>query len=339
MNTLIFIPMKFFTTAAGMLLIASRIFSQDTFSIVAVDTITGEVGSAGASCVDLFAVGFLQDDFLGELFPGVGAINTQSYYLTSNQATARNRMNAGDTPQQIIDYLIANDAEGNPSTRQYGVVRLIGTSSQSAAYTGVSCMDYKNHITGRNYSIQGNILLNATVLEAMEDGFNNTEGDLRCKLMGALQGANIVGADSRCSSNGTSSLFAFIKVAQPTDAFNTPSFKLSVRTHDNAGIEPIDSLQTLFDQVVPTCGPLGLEEMAQGRFQVFPNPAGEYFTIQSSESEISHFELFDQYGRKVLGGAFREQQKIDTESLSAGIYTLQISFSNHAETLKLTIRH
>ena len=52
--------------------------SQDTFSIVAMDPITGEVGSAGASCVDLDANNLPTDDFLGELFPGLGAINSQA---------------------------------------------------------------------------------------------------------------------------------------------------------------------------------------------------------------------------------------------------------------------
>ena len=35
--------------------------AQDTFSIVAMDEETGEVGSAGASCVDLFNLGGLSD--------------------------------------------------------------------------------------------------------------------------------------------------------------------------------------------------------------------------------------------------------------------------------------
>ena len=65
--------------------------------------------------------------------------------------------------------------------------------------------------------------------------------------MAALQGANMVGADVRCASNGTSSLFAFVKVAQSSDIFGSPSFNISVRTHSNSGIEPIDSLQNLFD--------------------------------------------------------------------------------------------
>ena len=73
------------------------------------------------------------------------------------------------------------------------------------------------------------------VLNSMETGFLNEDGDLAYKLMAALQGAKIVGADSRCETNGTSSLFAYVKVAQPTDVFGSPSFIISVRTVNNAG--------------------------------------------------------------------------------------------------------
>ena len=92
-----------------MLLGAGSLIAQDTFSIVALDSNTGEVGSAGASCVDLFQTPFSNDDFLGELFPGVGAINSQAYYLGTNQNNAATRMNLGDTPSQIIEWLVAND--------------------------------------------------------------------------------------------------------------------------------------------------------------------------------------------------------------------------------------
>ena len=99
--------------------------SQDTFSIVAVDSITGEVGSAGASCVDLYAAGLPNDDFLGKLIPNVGAINTQAYYLPANQNNATNRMNLGETPSQIIDWLIANDVQSRPDLRQYGIAEMV----------------------------------------------------------------------------------------------------------------------------------------------------------------------------------------------------------------------
>ena len=168
-------------------------------------------------------------------------------------------MNIGDTPNQIVDWLVANDVQSSPQFRQYGIVSMVNGSPQAAAYTGTSTDDYKNHIIGANYAIQGNILLGQQVLDSMETRFLNEKGDLSCKLMAALQGANIIGADIRCSVNGTSSLFAFVKVAQPTDTFGSPSFNISVRTHANSNIEPIDSLQIIFD-LSTTCSSLNLTD-------------------------------------------------------------------------------
>ena len=241
------------------ILFVKDVISQDTFSIVAIDSITGEVGSAGASCVDMFTTGIPTNDFLGQLIPNVGAINTQAYYIPANQTNATNRMNMGDTPSQIIDWLVANDVQSTPEFRQYGIIAMVNGSPQAAAYTGTSTDNYKNHIIGDNYAIQGNILLGQEVLDSMEARFMNESGDLTCKLMAALQGANMVGADTRCSGNGTSSLFAFIKVAQPTDMFGSPSFNISVRTHSNSNIEPIDSLQIMFD-LSHNCSSLNVSE-------------------------------------------------------------------------------
>ena len=241
------------------ILFVKNVISQDTFSIVAIDSITGEVGSAGASCVDMFITGFSTNDFLGQLIPNIGAINTQAWYNATNQANATNRMNFGDTPNQIIDWLVLNDVQSMPELRQYGIVAMVNGSPQAAAYTGVSTDNYKNHIIGDNYAVQGNILLGQEVLDSMEARFLNETGDLTCKLMAALQGANMVGADVRCSSNGTSSLFAFVKVAQASDIFGSPSFNISVRTHSNSGIEPIDSLQILFD-LEHNCNSLNISE-------------------------------------------------------------------------------
>lgn len=227
--------------------------AQDTFSIVAIDTVTGEVGSAGASCVDLFQTDFKEDSFLGELFPGKGAINSQAYYLPANQLNAREKIQEGLSAEEIIIWLQANDAEEKPYFRQYGMVTLLKGEISAAAFTGDSTDDFKGHLSGKNYSIQGNILADKTVLQAMESAFLETEGDLRCKLMAAIQGANTLGADRRCASNRSSSLFAFIKVAKKGDKFGEPSFKLSVRTHAGEFIEPIDSLQILFEKETFSC--------------------------------------------------------------------------------------
>ena len=309
--------------------------SQDTFSIVAMDPITGEVGSAGASCVDLDANNLPTDDFLGELFPGLGAINSQAYYIPANQANARARMNEGYTPSEIIEWLINNDVQNQPQFRQYGIVGKVGENIETAAYTGVATDDYKNDITGPNYSIQGNILLGEEVLNGMEAGFLNTEGDLACKLMGALQGANIVGADFRCTNNGTSSLFAFVKVAQPSDTFGDPSFLLSVRTGSTDQIEPITELQILFDET-RDCESLGLSEFDNDfPFSVYPNPSNDFVSLRAlNDLETYNVTIISITGAVVYNSYFISNTVINVSGISKGIYFINITNKNASYTSK-----
>ena len=213
--------------------------SQTTYSIVAVDTITGEVGSAGASCVDLDRFEFETDDFVGELFPGAGAINTQAWYIPQNQQNASQKFESGKTPDQILQWLTKNDAEDNPDFRQYGVVRMTESGVQAAAFTGDSTISYAGQIVGDYYAIQGNILSGRDVLERMEEAFLNTEGDLTCKLLAAMEAAAFPGADTRCLGNISSSLFAYLKVARQNDSKGKPSVLYSVRTAMGDEKEPV----------------------------------------------------------------------------------------------------
>lgn len=308
----------------------ATVSAQDTFSIVAVDTVTGEVGAAGASCVDLFTFTFSGNDFISELLPGVGGINTQATYNTTNQVNARNRMLAGDTPAQIIKWLIENDMNGSPDTRQYGVVRLDNGTAQTAGYTGGDCYDYKNHIAGKTYCIQGNILSGPQVLDSMEARFNREQGDLACKLMAAMQGANMIGADTRCASNGTSSLFAFIKVAKPADPFERPSFILSVKTRSNAGIEPIDSLQALFSQA-HTCDRPVIED--DHECILFPVPAGNRLTIRTHNASLKTYSIRNAIGQLVAAGEMETETALSLDGLASGIYFIQIK-NEHIITRK-----
>jgi len=221
-----------------LILLISETLSQDTFSIVAVDPQTQEVGSAGASCINGSII-------ISDVHPGIGAVHTQSYWNSTNQNNASNLMDQGYAPEEIIEYLVENDSQGNPSIRQYGVVDLVD-DGRSAAFTGENCYDYKNHILGPTYSIQGNILLGQEVLDSMEVNFLNTSGSLATRLMAAMQGAKIPGADTRCLSSGISSLSAFIRVAQPNNLEDSLYLHLNVN-NTQPGIDPIDTLQDLFD--------------------------------------------------------------------------------------------
>lgn len=214
---------------------------QDTFSICAIDPATGEVGSAGASCVGGSII-------ISDVHPGVGVIHTQSYWVSQNQQYASQLMKAGVSAAHIIDSLVANDVQSNAEIRQYGVVRLEDGTVQVKAFTGKDCFDYKNHIEGPTYSIQGNILLGQHVLDSMKARFEREKGDLACKLMAAMQGAKIAGADSRCLASGSSSLSSFIRVAKPSDSPENLFIDINIPSGPE-GFEPIDSLQRRFDQV------------------------------------------------------------------------------------------
>ena len=211
--------------------------SQDTFSIVAVNLATGEVGSAGASCIAGSII-------ISDIHPGVGAIHTQSYWNQSNQDSASSLMDLGYSPEEIIDWLIENDAQNNPSIRQYGIIDLID-DGRSAGFTGENCFDYKNHILGQTYAIQGNILLGQEILDSMEIAFTSTYGTLDEKLIAALLAANVPGADTRCLPYGTPALSAFIRMAKSEDENDSFFMDINVQSCPT-NLSPIDSLFTLY---------------------------------------------------------------------------------------------
>lgn len=316
--------------------------SQDTFSICAIDTITGEVGSAGASCIG--APQIPQGCYiLSDVLPGLGVIHTQAYYLSANQNYAHSLMVQGLSPQQIIDSLVANDAQNNPAIRQYGIVNFNGFtgSANCAAFTGTNCDDYKNHIIGPNYTIQGNILLGQHILDSMEARFLNTDGELACKLMAAMQGAKVIGADTRCLDDGVSSLSSFLRVAQPNDPpndlyldFNVPSTPV--------GIDPIDSLQTLMDEWGSCLISSISDQDTDILINVFPNPAKDRIIINCNNITFENFsfELIDIFGNSVMrkeiisyneieipgtikNGLYFYIIKNDTEILSKGKLVIQ----------------
>jgi uncharacterized Ntn-hydrolase superfamily protein len=254
--------------------------AQDTFSIIAVDPATGDIGSAGASCVDGAANFGGIIDIITKIIPGRGGVNSQAYVCipNSNLNNAITQMETGATPDEIIDYLLNNDScnsqNFNPAYRQYGIADFDPNGDpRTAGFTGTAADDYKDDIQGANYSVQGNILLNETVLNNMQANFNSTTGTLADKLMSAMQGANFAGADSRCLARGTSSTSAYLLVYKADDEINNPHIRLNIEEMP-FGEEPIDSLQSLYNQF------LGSNETAlKNKLQLYPNPVDSEFTL------------------------------------------------------------
>ncbi|MGP3560332.1 DUF1028 domain-containing protein [Geobacillus sp. BK01] len=157
-----------------------------TFSIVALDPATGELGIA------------VQSKFLGvgAVVPwakaGVGAVATQSYANTSYGPRGLEWMAEGKTAQETLERLIADDRER--SLRQVGIVDAKG---RAATFTGEKCYPWAGGITGPNYAAQGNILAGEETVLAMGKTFEQAKGPLAERLLKALQAGQAAGGDRR----------------------------------------------------------------------------------------------------------------------------------------------
>ncbi|UCH13831.1 MAG: DUF1028 domain-containing protein, partial [Bacteroidales bacterium] len=157
-----------------------------TFSIVARDSLTGELGVAVAS--RFFAVGSV----VPWAKAGAGAVATQSYANTTFGWRGLELLEKGATPDEIVKILLRNDTE--PEKRQFGIVSSTG---ESASYTGKLCASWAGGRNGPDYAIQGNILAGKAVVTAMESAFLGTKGTLAERLYASLLAGEENGGDSR----------------------------------------------------------------------------------------------------------------------------------------------
>lgn len=157
-----------------------------TFSIVARDSATGELGVAVAS--KFFGVGTVVPWATAD----VGAIATQALANTSYGWRGLELLESGLTPEEVATVLIRTDETA--ARRQFGIVSADGASY---TFTGDECMDWAGGRNGQNYAVQGNILTGEDVVIAMEKAFLETEGMLADRLYAALLAGEAHGGDSR----------------------------------------------------------------------------------------------------------------------------------------------
>jgi uncharacterized Ntn-hydrolase superfamily protein len=158
-----------------------------TWSILARDPATGDVGAAVAS--RFLAVGALVPRVEG----GVGAACTQALVNPFLAPDALALLRAGTPPDEALSALIAADA--GRAARQFHVLSAAGRGAQ---YTGGDCVGWCGHLSGPDLSVAGNMLAGAGVLEATRDGFLATAGlPLAERLLAAMEAGESAGGDKR----------------------------------------------------------------------------------------------------------------------------------------------
>ncbi len=157
-----------------------------TFSIVARDPATGELGVAVQS--HWFNIGPL----VPWVEAGVGAIATQSFVDPSYGKLGLDLMRAGRSAPEALKALIAGDAASD--VRQ---VAMIDAQGRVAAHTGAKDIQAAGHKVGVNYSVQANLMLNDSIWPAMSRAFEAAKGDLADRMLAALDAAQAAGGDIR----------------------------------------------------------------------------------------------------------------------------------------------
>lgn len=157
-----------------------------TYSIVARDAATGEIGVAVQS--HWFSVG----SNVSWAEAGVGAVATQSFIDPAYGKLGLDLMRAGRSAPDALRGLVA--ADDGRAVRQ---VAMIDADGNVDAWTGESCIAAAGNHVGDQYSVQANLMLSDEVWPSMARAYESADGDLAERMLQALEAAQSVGGDIR----------------------------------------------------------------------------------------------------------------------------------------------
>jgi uncharacterized Ntn-hydrolase superfamily protein len=175
-----------------------------TYSIVAYDSVTGDLGVA------------VQSKFpnVGGIVPwgraGVGAVATQSLGNTAYGERGLDLIAQGATAEEALRIVMRSDTM--LQDRQVGIVDARGNA---ASFTGKSTFDWAGGrvgapsgrgnvpggkgevIVGRGYTAQANIMVSDQTVKNLAESFERSRDDLADRLMAALKAGQAGGGDKR----------------------------------------------------------------------------------------------------------------------------------------------
>lgn len=196
----------------------------NTFSIVARDSVSGEMGVAVQS--HWFNVGAV----VPWAEAGVGVVATQSFVNKSFGLRGLALMRGGLSPRTALDSLLKDD-----SGRAVRQVALLDARGRVATHTGENCIAYACHLTGPQYAIQANMMLGPDVCTAMQQAWKTSQGlPLAERLLLAMEAAQAAGGDFR----GQQSAALLVVRGQRSDhPWDDRLIDLRVEDHPNAVAE------------------------------------------------------------------------------------------------------
>jgi uncharacterized Ntn-hydrolase superfamily protein len=158
-----------------------------TWSIIARDPSTGQFGIAVAT--RFFAVGAR----VPYVAAGHGGIATQALINPYYGIDGLKLLREGRLPRDIVETLIAAD-----SGRESRQLHIMDAAGRIASHTGSDCVDWCGHIEGNGFSIAGNMLAGARVLDDTAAAYVANEGlPFAQRLIAAMRSGEAAGGDKR----------------------------------------------------------------------------------------------------------------------------------------------
>jgi len=217
-----------------------------TFSIIAFDPATNELG------VGVQSRAFGAGAAVPYAKPGVGAVATQASANRQYGPKAIALLEQGLSPAEVIKRI--TDEDPGRDTRQ---VAVIDTKGRSAVYTGKRVIDrnsdpkdlvhlggYAGHVTGENFSAQGNTLASAAVVEAMAAAYRASKGTMAERLMDVLDAGQSKGGDTRGMQS------AGLLVVRPLDPKSDSTVERVVDLRVDDSPEPFKELRRLLNMTM-----------------------------------------------------------------------------------------
>ena len=261
------------TSCGGGGAVSSESSTSGTWSVVAVDAESGEVGVALATCVagefrlsqsaaggagngagrtdyqvyvDISLLGNVE---LARLLPGYGVIVAQAQVDPENSDRidgAASRLLAGGSAQDAVAAAMSGDS--SVQARQYGVATL---AHGEANFTGEANSDWAGGVSGPSVSAQGNILVGSAVVSAAVEAFQEVMQQpgavLSDGLLAALEAGAMEGGDNRCPREQTAQS-AFLAVARSSDEGDSLSRWLTVPPQNIGEENPVVLLRQAYDR-------------------------------------------------------------------------------------------
>jgi uncharacterized Ntn-hydrolase superfamily protein len=211
-----------------------------TFSILAYDPATGEVGGAVQSRVFSVGNGVLWAE------PGVGVVATQAIVDVSYGPQAIALLKQGVAPADVIRQVWESDPDPRPDnwTKQGRQFAVVDAQGRVAAFTGPRASAWAGHKAcakaGTHCTAQGNILAGEAVVNELVRAFEETEGHLSFRLLAALEAGQAAGGDTRGMQ---SAAMLIVKEDGGVWLNNDTVLRLQVDDHE----QPIQELRRLVE--------------------------------------------------------------------------------------------